>query len=330
MRLAARTVLKAANTSALLVSDLVNVRYLTGVCVSSGVVLVLPSSFLFFVDSRYREMAEENRLPGVSVRDIAGLEKAMTTVRICGFESAHVTVESLQRWKKKFKNTKFVQVRGAVECFRRSKDKEELLLIGRSARITAELLRRIPASLRAGITERALAWKIEQWARELGAESMSFDPIVAFGAHTSRPHHRPTTKRLQRGHIVQIDIGVKYRGYCSDRSCVYFTGKISAEYKRAYQAVREAKDTAKRAVKAGMSTRALDRIARDVLKKYDMEKYFTHSLGHGVGLEIHEGVSLSAKAPDVKLLKNEVITIEPGVYVPGKFGMRVEDMVFVM
>lgn len=129
--------------------------------------------------------------------------------------------------------------------------------------------------------------------------------------------------------MVQIDIGVKVRGYCSDRSAVYFTAPMTAQQKKIYDAVSDAKDTAKRAAKKGASVRELDRIAREVLAEYGLEKYFTHSLGHGVGLDIHEGVSLSARAPDDRLLSGEVITIEPGVYIPGKFGMRLEDMVIV-
>lgn len=167
------------------------------------------------------------------------------------------------------------------------------------------------------------------WAHELGAEGMAFPSIVAFGKNSSRPHHHPTSQKLKKGDLVQIDIGAKYNNYCSDRSVVFFTKKPTPVQQKAFSAVYEAKEKAKRAVKKGASTQTLDRIARDVLKKYGMEDAFTHSLGHGVGLDIHEGVTLSSRAPDKKLLKGEVITIEPGVYFEGKFGIRLEDMVIV-
>ena len=274
-------------------------------------------------------MAQSGAMPGIAVRDSADLPMIMKKIRACAFESQDITISQLAIWKRKMKSTKFIQSSEAVEYFRRAKSSEELRLIRKSERITIELLRRIPSVLKPGISERALAWKIEMWARELGAEAMSFDPIVAFGTHTSRPHHQPTTKKLTKGMIVQIDIGVKYRGYCSDRSVVFFTGPIPQDQERAYKAVREAKATAKKAAKRGVSVRKLDRIAREVLKKYDLEEFFTHSLGHGVGLDIHEGVSLSVRAPNEKLQKGEVITIEPGVYFPAKFGIRLEDMVIV-
>jgi Xaa-Pro aminopeptidase len=167
------------------------------------------------------------------------------------------------------------------------------------------------------------------WALELGADGLAFDPIVAFGTHTSSPHHHPTSRALQKGHLVQIDVGAKVKGYCGDMSEVYFTAKPTALQKKVYDTLTEAKNKAMRSVKAGVTTHALDRIARDVLKRDGFDAYFTHALGHGVGLDIHEGVTLSQKAPAQTLLAGEVITIEPGVYFDGKWGMRVEDMIVV-
>jgi Xaa-Pro aminopeptidase len=257
------------------------------------------------------------------------LETAMKKVRRCGFEENYVSVARFKRGKKLFSSTSFIGVRGSVEFFRRSKDEAELKKILRAHAITEELLRRIPSSLRVNISERALAWKIETWARELGADGMSFATIVAFGKHTSRPHHRPTDKKLKKGDIVQIDLGATYKGYCSDRSVVLFTAHPTVEQQRIYDALMEAKNTAIDAVKIGASTRELDRIARNVLKRHKLDQYFTHSLGHGVGIDIHEGVTLSQRGADDHLMEYEVITIEPGVYIPGKFGMRLEDMMIV-
>ncbi len=328
MRPRSRTLLAKAGLPALLVTNLTNIRYLTGLQLSDGLLLALPRSYLLFVDSRYTEAAEEAALDGVDIRGIDDLRKVMKKIPLCGYDEEDISVARFRRWKKAWPDTKLVRSASIVEEYRRSKDEEELQNIRRAEKITRELLRRIPSALKAGITETGLAWKIEQWARELGAERMSFDSIVGFGAHTSRPHHHPTSKKLTKNTIVQIDIGVVVHGYCSDRSAVYFTGPIPPAQERAYQAVLEAKDAAKKVCKVGSSTKMIDEVARKVLRAYGMEDAFTHSLGHGVGLDIHEGVSLSPRSKDV-LLKNEVITIEPGVYFPGKFGIRLEDMVVV-
>jgi len=218
---------------------------------------------------------------------------------------------------------------GVVEEFRRTKNAEELRKFRRAQRITREMLKRVPTLLRRPISERAVAWKLREWAEELGADDLSFEPIVAFGTHTSRPHHRPTHRILQKGHIVQVDVGAIYQGYCADQSAVYFTERMTPLERRVHAAVSDAFETAMECTIPGASTKDLDRTARDVLRKHGFEEYFLHSLGHGVGLEVHEGPNLSSKAPEKKLLKNEIVTIEPGIYLPGKFGMRLETEVIV-
>lgn len=321
--------LAQAETSNLLVSNLVNIEYLTGVRMSAGLLLVSPRSMTLFADGRYLEGAERLVRPGVTVRSTTTLEKTIGGLRMCGFEEEDVTYGRLRRWKRKFSSTKFVQTEGVVEHFRRSKDEEELRALQRARRVTQELLRRVPAVLRTGVTERAIAWKLEVWARELGAEELSFKPIVAFGTHTSRPHHQPTSRALRRGHVVQVDVGAKVRGYCGDLSEVFFTSKPSPLEQKVYDAVREAKERGEAAIKAGVLSSVPDAAARASLRKAGFEEYFCHSLGHGVGLEVHEGVTLSSQRKGIELLKNEVVTVEPGVYLPGKFGIRLEDMVTV-
>lgn len=322
-------ILKMASTRAFLVTDSVNLRYLTGLALSAGALLVLPKRFFLFVDGRYRYAAERDIRRGISVRDLQDLPRVLEKLRSSGYESETVTVDRYRFWKRKFPHTKFVHTKGVIAEFRRSKESDELRVLKRAERITEELLRRVPSVLRKGISEIGVARKLQIWALELGAEGLSFDPIVGFGTHTSSPHHHPTTRTLKRGHIVQIDVGAKVNGYCADRSEVYFTGKPTPLQERVYATLSEARDRAMKAAKAGASTRALDAVARKILHREGFEEAFTHALGHGVGLEIHEGVSLSAKAPDQKLHSGEVITIEPGVYFDGKFGMRVESMVYV-
>lgn len=198
----------------------------------------------------------------------------------------------------------------------------------RALAITEALLRRVPALLLPGIRESELAWKLEVMARKMGADGLSFPPIVAFGSHTSMPHHHPTRRRLRRGHVVLIDCGAVVEGYCADRTSMFFTAPPAKAVKRALKAVHEAQKAAASLVRPGVPVRDLDQAARAVLRRFGMEDAFTHALGHGVGLEIHEGVSLSSKSDDV-LLSREAVTIEPGVYFPGKFGIRLETMVFV-
>lgn len=323
-----RILLRHANTPAFLVTNLTNIRYLTGAEVSAGVVLITTREVRLFVDPRYREAAT-GLVAGCSVRPLDDLDGALGRIAVSGCEAETVTLAQKDRWKKSFRSTRFLPKHGVIGHFRRSKDPEELRRFRRAQQITRQLLQRVPAVLRDRVTERELAWKLQTWARSLHADSLAFDPIVAFGPHTSRPHHHPTTRALKKGDIVQIDVGARFEGYCADQSTVFFTGKKTQEQERALAAVAEAKRAAEREVKAGASTHTLDRLARSILKKHGVEQAFAHSLGHGVGLEIHEGVTLTQKHPDEKLLASEIITIEPGVYFPGKFGIRLEDEIIV-
>jgi len=323
-----KILLRHAKTPAFLVTNLTNIRYLTGAEVSAGAVLFTPRQTQFFVDARYHEMAAGSAT-GCIVRPMDDLAKMLERISACGCEAETVTLAQKERWKKGFRSTRFFPKHGVVAHFRRSKDPDELRRFRRAQQITHELLKRLPATLRTGVTEREIAWKLLEWARSLKADGLAFDPIVAFGSHTSRPHHHQTTRALKKGDIVQIDVGARFEGYCADQSAVFFTGRKTQQQERALAAVQEAKREAERMVRAGVSTHALDRIAHSILKKHGVEEAFSHSLGHGVGLEIHEGVTLSQLRPDEKLLASEIVTIEPGVYFPGKFGIRLEDEVIV-
>lgn len=323
-----KALLRALRVPACLITGTANVRYLAGFP-TEGIILALPKRFLLFVSALERETADHAVSRGMRVFALSDLPGVLSEVLCCGFEADDVTIERKSRWKRKIPNTKFIPFAGILDEFRRQKSPEELRCIRRAERITMEILRRIPGALRSTTTEEQLARKMQMWALELGAEGMAFDPIVAFGTHTSIPHHRPTSRTLQRSHLVQIDVGAKFRGYCSDRSEVFFTAKPTKLQAKIYATLCEARDRAMEAAKPGVTTHTLDKIARDILAREGVEEEFCHGLGHGVGLEIHEGITLSQKRPAEELLKHEVITIEPGVYFPGKFGMRVESMVYV-
>ncbi len=329
MRPTPARLLRFAGVPALLITDLTNIRYLTGFSSSDGALLVTGRTMTLFLDGRYREAAKREAGKTITIADRQELPDRLQSLRICGIESEVVTIQEEAQWKRKYKNTKLIQTSGVLSHFRRVKYDDELRALRRADRITRQMLQRVPTALAPGIRETDLAWQLRSWAHELGAEDLSFDPIVAFGPHSSRPHHRPGARRLRKRDIVLVDCGARYRGYCGDRTDMFFVGEPTQEQRRALEAVREAKEAAIAAVKTGASTRAIDAAARKVLRGYGMEEAFVHALGHGVGLDIHEGVSLSQRGKDWTLLEHEVITIEPGVYFPGKFGIRLEDMVVV-
>ncbi len=326
-----RALLETAGVPALWVSDLLNIQYITGLTLSAGCVLVTARQYTLFVDDRYLEGAMRSVRDGVHVRPLAEAERVLKKNPICGFEEEHVTLAQLRSWKTKFDDTKWVRTNGVIEQYRREKDETELRLIKRAHRITQEMLRRVPAALRSGITERGLAWKLETWAHELGADGLAFPAIVAFGSHTSRPHHTPTTRALHKGHIVQIDVGAKVKGYCADRSDVYFTADPTPAEANALRAVKEALTAVLDAVKPGVTNHQLDALARETMAKYGIaeEHILPHALGHGVGLDVHEGIILSSRRAKEAVLKHEVLAIEPAIYIPGKFGIRLEEMVVV-
>lgn len=266
---------------------------------------------------------------GIAVLPLDSLDAVLSDIGTIGFESEDVTCARLLRWKKKYKNTKFVHTSGIVEEFRRSKSQDELKKILKACSITKAVLRLIPRLLLSGISEKNLAWRIESECRKRGADGMAFETIVGFGEHTSRPHHHPTDRKLRVGDLVQIDMGAKFDGYCSDYSRVFFTASPTVEQAKAMKALRTASNAAKAILKPDVTNRQLDEKARSALKSFGYDKEFSHALGHGVGLDIHEGVTLSMKARSRKIKKNEVVTIEPGLYFEGKWGMRIEETIIV-
>ncbi len=328
MRPTAQELLAKTRLPALLLTDPLNIRYLTGIPAEHGVLLVIKKGLILFVNVLELEATKARKPRSVLVRDLASLEEMMKKVRLCGFEEQHVTVARLKRWKKLFPKTVWKALPETVESFRRTKDAEELKAILKANTITEDILSQIPSMLKVGVTELQVSWSIESLARDMGGEKMGFETIVAFGSNTSRPHHRPTNRRLKKRDIIQIDMGVVVSGYTSDRSAVFFKGKPTDRQKKVLSALEEAKNVGIDAIASGVACSEPDIAVRKVLRTHKLEKYFIHSLGHGVGLAIHEGVTLSKRSKQT-LLEYEVVTVEPGVYFPGKWGMRLEDMVIV-
>jgi Xaa-Pro aminopeptidase len=264
----AADLLKFAHCNAFLISTVANIFYLTGLRVSAGLLLAQRSGYTLFLDRRYLEAARQNIRKGILLKGAESIQDTLLKLKAVALESDDITLSRFAVWKKKYKNTKFVQSSGVVEEFRRSKAGDERRKILKACAISKSVLRLIPTLLVPGISEKDLAWRIESECRRRSADGMAFGSIVAFGANTARPHHHPTDRRLKKGDLVQIDMGATYDGYCSDYSRVFFTGKPTSDQKFALHALKKASASAVALLKPGVTNRALDICARKVLKSF--------------------------------------------------------------
>src|SRR5580658_1029669 len=324
---------------ALLISHLPNIRYLCSFTGSAGFLLIEESGSAFFTDVRYDTQAREE-VKGAKV--IIARKSVLTTLGewvasrrkrskgwTIGIESEHMSVAEKKRLGSLLPSG--VRLRDAsalVERARMVKDNDELRLIRAAVGLGATLFDRALEVLKPGTKESEVAAEVEDVARRAGAEGMSFPTIIASGTRSALPHGRATGQIISPGGFVVCDFGVILGGYCSDQTRTVWVGAPSADAQQAYEAVREAQEAAIAAVRPGISAGEVDAAARKVLRKAGLGRYFTHSTGHGVGLEIHEAPRVAAGQKEV-LKPGMVITIEPGVYFPGKWGIRIEDMVAV-
>jgi Xaa-Pro aminopeptidase len=332
----------------LLVATPVNVRYLTGFTGTNGLALIYadertskPPSNRFHTDFRYAtqsaaqvpdafecEIVADDMLEGVvgvltSSGDTAG--------KRLGFDDASLTVKQHARLEELLgEEWELVPCAGAVEGLRAVKDAGEIDRIRAATRLADEALRETLETGLVGRTERDVAIELELRMRRLGAESPSFPSIVAAGAHGALPHAAPRAREIRKDVLVTIDWGALHEGYCSDCTRTYATGeRISARAREIYELVLAAQEQALAAVRAGPNGKEVDAVARDLIEKAGEGKHFGHGLGHGVGLEVHEGPRLSHLASEDPLLVGNVVTVEPGVYLPGRLGVRIEDLVVV-
>lgn len=325
---------------ALVVTHLPDVRYLTGFTGSSAALVIGRRAVRLFTDGRYATQAAEevsaarveivSSSPAVSaVQWLAaqpGVDKA-------GFDSTRTTIAELARWRaalpSRIRRGFFTSLENSpVEALRTLKDQEELEIMAEAALAGCKLFDHVLRMIRPGIRELDVAAELEHQARLLGAEGMSFETIAASGARSALPHGRATANPLPRRGFLTLDFGVILKGYCSDMTRTVHLGNPKAEDRRAYGAVLEAQEAAVATVGAGMSCGDVDEAARAVLRGYGLAEAFTHSTGHGVGLEIHEPPRVGSGQKTV-LRPGMVITIEPGIYLEGRFGIRIEDMVAV-
>ncbi len=323
-------VLSEHKLEALLVTYPANVRYLTGFTGSNGLLLVLPESAVFFTDPRYQLQSEQqvscaSRVVKGALAPVAAEYAVQKKISTLGVEADAIHYDVFQALSQKISLT---PVHGIVQAFRAVKSETELGLIRQSVQTNSKALERALRAVKAGMTETDLAAEIEYRMRRLGAEKAAFDTIVAAGKHGALPHAQPGSKKIQNGQLVLIDMGVMENGYASDMTRMVHLGPVPRKTKKLYQSVLEAQLAALDAVKAGATGAAVDRAARQVLKKEGLGKAFLHSTGHGLGLEIHENPRI-AKTSETVLEAGMAITIEPGIYLPGWGGIRIEDTVVV-
>ncbi len=314
----------------MLVTDLTNVRYLTGFTGTNGACICGPGVRLFLTDFRYTERAA-TEVEGWEPETIEGDWLGAIAARLegrCGFEDDQMAVRTLSKLREKLGDgVEAVPAGGAVEALRRVKDEGELAAIEEASKVADEVWTWSVGRGLAGRSEREVARAAEARIRELGGDP-SFPAIVAAGPNGALPHAEPGERTIGRGELVVFDMGAQLDGYCSDGTRTYATGEPGEEARAVYETVLEAQLASLEAVKPGVTGEAVDAVARRIIDAAGHAKHFGHGLGHGVGLEVHEGPRLSPKSDDL-LAPGEVVTVEPGIYLPGQLGVRIEDFVVV-
>ena len=336
-----RAALDAAGCDALLVTNLKNIRYLTGFTGSAALLLVAPDELLFVTDGRYQvQSADQLARAGVQAEIAVGagpaqrdaVAAAAAGIGRLGLEATNVTWAAQRTYSRDwFPDTELVPTMGVVEVLRRVKDAGEVARIGEAARIADAALARVRPMLTTGLTEVEFGQALDFEIRRLGATGNSFETIVASGPNGARPHHRPSPRRIGAGELVVLDFGAVVDGYCSDITRTVSVGDpASATLERMVEVVGASQAAGVAAVRAGATSAEIDQACRQTIARLepDWAAAFVHSTGHGVGLDIHEAPAVSATSPDT-LAVGHVVTVEPGVYLPEHGGVRIEDTVVV-
>jgi len=331
-RRALRARLAPVDLVGLLVTKRVNVRYLTGFAGSYGALLLLHDRTVFFTDRRYERQAAEVDgaevviAPGDLIAGVIGV--LGTDGDGLGFEPGGLTWGTGQRLRTLLPGRAVVPAPELVEELREVKDDDELAAMREAARIATETLPEVLGGLRAGVTEREVALEIELGMRRLGGDGLAFDPIVAFGEHAAEPHHRPGERALGRGELVTLDFGALVEGYRSDMTRTVVFGTASPRQREVYELVRHAEEAGLAALRPGVSCAEVDQACRRVIADAGWGDAFGHPSGHGVGLEIHEAPWVRPGGSG-RIAAGTPVTVEPGVYLPGFGGVRIEDLAVV-
>lgn len=321
------------SVQALLFLDMKNIRYLTGFTGSDGALYLAPDCRILLVDGRYTIQARDetsgfeihqylNKMDGL-VDVISGHGRAAV-----GFEAETMTVATWTVLKERLPGPTFQPLRRELETMRAVKDEDEIFNIRSAASIASRAFAAIMGRIRPGMKEKEIAADLDHAMRQGGAQEVSFSTIVASGENSARPHARPQDRRIHAGDFMTIDFGAVFDGYRSDETCTVMLGRANAQQQRIYRVVKEAHDRAIAAIRAGVSCRLIDEVARGWIDAQGFGESFTHGTGHGVGLDVHEYPRLAAQSEAV-LEAGMVVTVEPGVYLPGLWGVRIEDLLLV-
>ncbi|MBL7171027.1 MAG: aminopeptidase P family protein [Candidatus Omnitrophica bacterium] len=327
---------KKDRLDAFLVFSTINIRYLTGFEGTAGLLLALRDKAILFVDSRYTLKAKKEAR-GVRIVTVStgwlGLTNyfdalASHTGLRMGFEEEHLNYKSFRKLSLLLPGVRLCPYTGVIEKQRACKDKKEIAIIRKSIAITEKALVSVSHFIKPGISEKEIADRLEQCLRKQGARGSSFRTIVATPQNASSPHSEPGTKTIPSRGLVLVDIGCDYQGYSSDMTRLFLLNKMKPFEKKIVQIVAESKRKAIGAIREGRSAKDIDSIGRGAIEKAGFGKYFGHGLGHGIGLSVHEEPVIS-KGSETILKEGMVVTIEPGIYLPGRFGVRLEDVVLV-
>lgn len=329
-----RAILPEHDIDAILISQPQNRRYLSGFTGSAGWLVITAERAVMATDFRYYEQVGREA-PGFElariqtrVSDLLPQVLADLGIKRLGFESQHLTVEQLSTFNKAAGDVEWLPLENTVEKIRAVKDQDEIDALRRSAALNDNAFAHLLEVIEPGMTEREAAWEIEAYMRSHGASKVAFDLIVAAGPNGALPHARPGDQAIQPGAPVVIDIGCVLDDYCSDMTRTFCLGKPSSRYLEVWNLVLQAQEAAEAVIRAGTSGMETDAAARDLIVEAGYGDYFGHGLGHGVGLAVHEGPRASRLSDDT-FEAGMSLTVEPGIYLPGEFGVRLEDLVII-
>ncbi len=328
-----KAIISELNLDALYVTHIPNIRYISGFSGSSAYLILTNDKDYFFTDFRYKEQSKEQVKGFEMFVDFAPSIKISEVIKGAGFknigfESTHLTVSQLETLKHSFPGVNFVPVQERIERLTMVKTDEELSRIRKACEITDRVVENMLEVIKPGMAEKDVSAEISYWHKKYGADKDSFDPIVASGWRGALPHGIASDKIINSGEMVTLDFGCIYDGFCSDLTRTISVGEPSKEMKKIYDTVLKSQIMAIKAAKEGVSTKEVDKVARDFINESGYEGKFGHGLGHGLGIEVHEMPSVSQKM-DMLLPANVVVTIEPGIYVEGLGGVRIEDDIII-
>lgn len=319
----------------ILLSSPANIKYLTGFRKAEGYLLLSPQKNVYFTSAIYAQEAKSVADWQLKVYEtnvfetVAKIAKKMGVKKL-GYEAKHLSFLEYKKFKEYLnsKNINFIKTIDLVENMRMTKSRGELKHIKKAIKITLEGFEFVKEIVEQGFSEKLLALEVEKFLKLKGDIKLAFPPIVAFGMNTSRPHHIPSRYKLNNCEAILLDCGAKFEGYCADLTRMYFLNKMPLYLRKIYDIVRGAQEISIKKIKAGIKAKEVDKAAREFICKKNFGKYFSHGLGHGVGLEVHEKPFLNPYSEDI-LKENMIVTIEPAIYLPNKYGVRLESMVLV-